>query len=288
MTLGGLETRCTVSFDSNLKADQLFIQGENKAGHALERVSAFLNRIRSMAENSTFARIESESNFPEGTGIASSASAFAAMTVAALEVVGIEMDTERISRIARLGSGSACRSVLGGYVEMYTGKTDKEAYAYQFAPADHWNLEDIIVILRTEPKSVGSSQGHRLAETSPLQTARVMDTPRRISLCKKALLARDFVAFAEIVECDSNLMHAVMMTSNPPLFYWEPATLAIMKLIPHLRNRGLSVCYTIDAGPNVHCICTSDVADEVEAELRDLPEVISLLRAVPGEPAQIL
>jgi diphosphomevalonate decarboxylase len=101
-------------------------------------------------------------------------------------------------------------------------------------------------------------------------------------------LARDFAALAEVAEADSTLMHAVMMTSRPPLYYWRPATLAVMAAVREWRADGVPVCFTIDAGPNVHCICAPGAGDEVERRLRALPGVTDLLRAGPGWPARLV
>jgi diphosphomevalonate decarboxylase len=145
-----------------------------------------------------------------------------------------------------------------------------------------------VVVLQTGHKPVGSTQGHALAPTSPLQAARVVHAPQRLDICRRALLERDFEAFAEIVELDSNLMHAVMMTSNPPLFYWEPGSLLVMKEVKAWRAAGWEVCYTLDAGPNVHVICRSGAVNAVVSRLKDLPGVQQVLTARPGGPAQLV
>ncbi len=137
-------------------------------------------------------------------------------------------------------------------------------------------------------KPTGSSEGHPLAQTSPLQAARVADTPRRLALCRQAILKRDFDALAELVELDSNMMHAVMMTSTPPLLYWRPETIAIMQAVQEWRLGGLPVFYTIDAGPNVHVLCPADRADEVADRLQAVPGVTGILTATTGGPAQLI
>jgi diphosphomevalonate decarboxylase len=149
-------------------------------------------------------------------------------------------------------------------------------------------LVDVIAVVSAAHKPVGSTAGHRSAETSDLQAARVAGAAERLAVCKAAILARDFAAFAEVVEHDSNLMHAVMMTSRPPLFYWLPPTLTIMALVRQWRADGLRVCYTLDAGANVHCICIRDDADEVSRRLRALSEVIDVRSATPGAGASII
>src|SRR5262249_29664489 len=110
----------------------------------------------------------------------------------------------------------------------------------------------------------------------------------RLDKVRQAILERDFPTFAEIVELDSNLMHSVMMTSNPPLFYWKPASLRIMELVREMRADGLSVCYTLDAGPNVHCISVRNEADTVRDALKDLSGVMDIRLASVGGSAQLL
>jgi diphosphomevalonate decarboxylase len=148
---------------------------------------------------------------------------------------------------------------------------------------------DVIAVVSQKHKAVGSTSGHALARTSQLQAARVASADERLARCRAALLGRNFTQLAEIVENDSNLMHAVMMTSTPALFYWEPITLAIMKSVRRWRAEdNLSVCYTIDAGPNVHCLCTAEAAPEVERRLRDNLDVSRILVAPPGGATRLM
>lgn len=288
MNLKELETRTRVSFDPSLAGDQLILNGIPEEGAALQRVSKMLNRIRNIVEFNTFANVESENNFPTGAGIASSASAFAALSCAASSAAGLSLSERELSRLARTGSGSASRSIPEGYVEWQAGTDYESSYAYSIAGADHWDLVDLIALISKEHKETGSSLGHTMADKSPIQGARVKDANRRLEICRKALLERDFTVFADIVEQDCNLMHAVMMTSDPPLYYWLPGTLEVMRAVQTWRRQGLPVCYTIDAGPNVHLICPSKEADKVKRELGSLPGVKSILECTPGGPAHLL
>ena len=286
MNLAGLETRTQVSFDSALRIDELAVNGEQMSGAGLERVSELLERVRDMAGLRLYARVESVNNFPMGAGIASSASAFAALALAGSQAAGLQLSERELSRLARSGSGSACRSVPTGFVEWKAGQTDEESYAFSIAPPEHWDLVDCIVIVSQAHKPVGSTEGHALALTSPLQNARVQDASRRLEICRRAICERDFEAFADIVELDSNLMHAVMITSTPPLLYWQPATVAVMRGVQDWRKDGLPVCYTIDAGPNVHVLCPGEHAPEVERRLREVEGVKDVLVARPGGAAR--
>ncbi len=287
--LAELQTRTSVTWDSSLTADHVVINGHPVTGPALERVAHHLDHIRALAEHAGFARVDSANNFPTGTGIASSASAFAALSLAATSALEMTLPERELSALARLGSGSASRSIPDGFVAWYTGEDHASSFAESFAPTTHWSLVDLIAVVSQEHKSTGSTAGHRIAPTSPLQAARIATAQERFECCRDAVLGRDFAALAEVVELDNNVMHGVMMTSTPPLLYWEPLTLNLIKLVRQWREEdGLAVCYTIDAGPNVHCICTAQAAAEVENRLRALPGILDLRRATPGAGAHLV
>ena len=288
MNLDGLFTRTTVSFQPSLGLDELIINGHEVTGKGLERVSAILEIVRLSAGLRLKAEVVSENNFPTAAGIASSAAAFAAQALAALSAAGLDCSEPAVSRLARLGSGSASRSIPAGFVEWKMGAGDLDSYAVSIAPPQHWNLADCVAIVSAGHKAIGSTEGHALAPTSPLQVARLADAPRRLDLCRRAILDRDFAAFASIIEHDSDMMHAVMMTSQPALFYWKPATLAVMDAVREWRSDGLPVAYTIDAGPNVHVICAAETSSKVAGLLRALPGVSDVLVAGVGPAAHLL
>jgi diphosphomevalonate decarboxylase len=286
MNLGGLETRTIVTFDKSLSTDKLLLNSEPAGEPALRRVAEFLGRVREMAGINHFAEVISENNFPMGAGIASSASAFAALALAASRAAGLNLDESALSRLARSGSGSACRSIPGGFTEWLVDDCAPDSGAVSIAPPDHWNLRDCIAIVSHEHKAIGSTEGHALAYTSPIQATRVAGAPQRLDLCRQAILGRDFEAFAEVTELDTNLMHAVMLTSKPALIYWQPATLAVMQAVQAWRKKGIAACYTIDAGPNVHVITIPDHQEYVESHLRQIPGVIQIITSTPGGPAR--
>jgi diphosphomevalonate decarboxylase len=288
MNLDGLFTRTTVSFQPSLALDELIINGRQVGGKGLERVSGILDLVRQRAGIAFRAEVVSENNFPTGAGIASSASAFAALALAATQAAGLEWPEAAISRLARLGSGSASRSIPSGFVEWQMGEDDEDSFAVSIAPPEHWALADCVAIVSAGHKATGSTEGHALAPTSPLQGARVADAGRRLDLCRRAILERDFETFAGIIELDSDMMHAVMMTSQPQLFYWKPATLAVMEAVRSWRRDGLRAAYTIDAGPNVHVICLQAEMEQVAALLRQVPGVADVLQARVGGPARLI
>jgi len=288
LTLDGLWTEIRVRFDETLQADSLSVNDQTATGPQLARTSAFLDIVRSRAGLQAHAAVDSQTNFPVGAGIASSAAAFAALALAASHAAGLRLTPPELSRLARRGSGSACRSIYGGFVEWIAGPDDETSQAEPLFPPEHWELIDLVALIGEAHKPVGSTEGHALAGTSPLQDARLAHTPQRLAVCRDALRLRDFARLAAVVELDSNMMHAVMLTSSPPLVYWQPATVAVVDLVSTLRRQGVAVCTTIDAGPSVHCLCAAADAEQVSAALSQVDGVLRVLRASPGAGARLL
>jgi len=287
MNLAGLYSKTSIVFDPGHSADELVLQGQPANQVVIARVSAFLDIVRQLSGTQTYAHVKSENNFPMGAGIASSASAFAALAIAASQAAGLDLTEKQLSQLARHGSGSACRSIPSGFVEWQIAECEADSAAVSIAPPGHWSLVDHIAIVNPKHKLVGSTAGHDLAYTSLLQNARVADAPRRLEICRRAILQRDFELLADIIELDCNLMHAVMMTSNPRLLYWEPTTLAVMEQVMIWRKEGVPAAYTIDAGSNVHVICEASHQDLVKERLTGISGVTQVITAHPGGKAKL-
>jgi diphosphomevalonate decarboxylase len=287
MNLAGLTSTTTVVFDPALKTDQVILDKNPLVGGPYQRVVSHLDRVRELAGRTEGARVVSHNNFPSGAGLASSASGFAALTLAATAAAGLNLSLAELSALARLGSGSASRSVPDGFVEWRQADRHADSYGVSIAPSDHWALADVIAIVASGHKEVGSTLGHTLADTSPLQSARVDTTPARFAECKAALLDKDFERLAPVVELEALTMHAVMFSSTPPLMYWSPVTLQLMEAVRAWRQEGLPVAFTIDAGPNVHCLCPLENATQVEERLCVIPGVQDVILATPGGPAHL-
>jgi len=289
VNLAGLETRTRVTWDERrVTGEDIFtLNGSPVSGSGLKRVSEFLDLVRHMAGFDFRADVVSANNFPTGAGIASSASAFGALALAATHAAGLDLAEADLSRLARRGSGSACRSVPGGFVEWLAGSGDMDSFAVSLAPPEHWPLVDCLAIVSSEHKPTGSTEGHTLAPTSILQSARVADAEHRLDACRTAIRQRDFQSLADGIELDSNLMHAVMMTSSPPLFYWLETSLSVMRTVVEWRRKGLPAAYTMDAGPNIHVICEADSAAEAARLLAGIPGVREVRQAGVGGPARL-
>ena len=289
MNLAALHTSTTVRWTDDLRADNVLINRAAAESAARQRVIQHLDMLRKRLGVDMRAQVDSVNNFPMGAGIASSASAFAALTLAAVAALDVSLSQRELTTLARLGSGSAARSIPAGFVEWHAADAHAQSHAESIAPPNHWDLVDVVAIVSSQHKRVGSTAGHASADSSIFQAARVDTAADRLREAKSALLQRDFGRLARVVEADSDLMHAVMMTSQPALFYWQPLSLAVMAAVREWRDDdGLRVCYTLDAGPNVHCICQREDAAEVEARLRALSAEIELVASGVGGGAVLL
>ena len=282
MTLGALSIRMTCEFDPLFPSDSLIINQVRATNPQLQRVSNFLDHVRKISGLTHFAHISSQFFFPPDSGLASSAASFAALAAAATKAAGLNLAEKDLSRLARLGSGSAARSIPPGFVEWSAGSSDVDSFSVSIAPPDYWDLLDSIIIVNRSPKQYPSLEGHRLAHSSILQKSRVEDAPRRLDICRSAILNRDFSALAEIAELDSNLLHTVTMTSHPPIFYWSPISLLLIKETIKLRKSGFPVFYTLDAGENVHIISPASYAGRVNYHFESIPGVLEIIQSGPG------
>jgi diphosphomevalonate decarboxylase len=287
MNLASLTTVTTVDFRPALPDDIVVVDGQQAEGRVRDRVVAHLDRVRASASIGERARVSSRSDFPAGTGLASSASAFAALSLAATRAAGLDLGEAELSRLARLGSGSACRSVPAGF-SLWEGDTDKTSFARQVAPQEHWDLCDVIAIVSRQQKTVSSYDGHALAPTSPFHRARLASVSKLLSAVWTGILERDLEAVGQAVEVDALAMHGVMMTSKPSLLYWLPGTVAVLRAVRSWRDAGLSIYHTMDAGPNVHCFCRAADAKEAERRLRNLECVLDVLVSGPGDGARLV
>lgn len=282
MNLSGLETKTTIEFSGGYKKDTLILNGKQIDA---SRTKQLLDYTRKIAGNQDYAKIVSQNNFPSGAGIASSASAYSAMALASCSALELKLDEKEISSIARLGSGSACRSIPGGFSEWIAGNSHESSYAYQIAPPEQFDIIDIVAIVSKEEKKISSTKGHNLVETSPFKNARLSATEKNLNEIRKGILNNDFELFGESLERDAVEMHCVAMTSNPKIFYWTGKSLELMKDILDLRENGLNVYFTTDAGPNIHVMALPKFKKDVLNILSEKYELEQILICKPaGKP----
>lgn len=281
MNLSHLWSKTTVEFSAKYKEDEIFINAEKEAGEE-SRVVKHLGRVRELAKLTYRAKVVSQNNFPLGTGLASSASGFSALTLAAAASAGLKLSEKELSILARQGSGSACRSIPDGFVEWLDGETSDSSYSLSLYPPNYWQISDVVALVSQTRKKISSTQGQRQAKTSPFKAARISAITEKIKTLKKALKMRNFPLFGQIVESEALELHAICLTSQPPLIYWEPPTLAIIKAVQQWREKGLESYFTIDAGPAVHLICQTQ--DE-QAIVKKLKKIKGMSKIVVNRPA---
>jgi len=287
MTVDALNTHTTVEFSKGYDKDIVYIDGKLQEGESLSKVVRFLDVIRKYAKNNLKAKVFSINNFPKGAGLASSASGFAALTVAACAALGLELDDKQLSILSRQGSGSSCRSIKGGFVKWVAGKTSEESYAYQLYDENYWDIRDIVAIVRTEEKKVSSRAGMETSvKTCPLYNDFVKVADLNVREIEKSFMEKDFEKLGRIIELESFLLHAVMMTTKPPLVYWSPDTIRIIHEVQSWRDEGVKTYQTIDAGSNVHVITLPEDAAEVEKRLKKIQGVINIIHNRPGGDAK--
>ncbi|MFN8486327.1 MAG: diphosphomevalonate decarboxylase [Caldilineaceae bacterium] len=290
MTLADAYTTTTVAWDTEqrLQADDITLDGVRQDERAAQRLVRHLDRLRALANAPYRAQVVSQNNFPMASGIASSASGFAALTVAGCHALGLALDNTQLSALARLGSGSASRSLFGGFVEWERGQDHASSVARPLYGPEYWDLYDIVAVVSGAAKHTSSEGGHRLAATSSLLTGRLDSLKTALPAVRQAIADRDLARLGPVIEQDALAMHAVMMTSTPSLLYWQPGTLEILHAVPRWRAEGLPVYFTIDAGPNVHLICEAAVVAAVRERLQTLPSVQSVIVSRPGPEPQAL
>jgi diphosphomevalonate decarboxylase len=290
LTLDRLGTRTTVVFDDGAR-DRLVLGGAPADDAASARVSAFLDRVRARAELARRALVTSDNSVPTAAGLASSASGFAALALAATRAAGLELPPAELSALARVGSGSAARSIFGGFVEMARGERadGSDAFARPLPDGDGWEVRLVVAITAVGPKAIGSTAAMaHTARTSPYYAAWIAGVAGDLVDARAAIAARDLPALGAVAERSALRMHAAAMAADPAIIYWNAATLAAMACVRGLREHGTPVFFTIDAGPHVKALCRAADADAIAAALRAVPGVTETLIAAPGPGARVV
>jgi diphosphomevalonate decarboxylase len=308
LTLDALVTTTQVTFDPGLAADELLLDGAPARPAELARTTEFLDLVRAAAHVTARARVVSKNEFPTASGLASSASGYAALAVAAARAAGVAMSPRQLSILARRGSGSAARSVFGGFVRMHAGRPDEgtnegnsegndagnEAGSDAFAEPIASPLTDRVrMVIAIIGGGLAKSHGSRdamdhTAATSPLYRAWIELVPRDLAAAEAALAAGDLEQLGTIAEANALAMHASAIAARPAVIYWQPATLAAIAEVRALRAAGHAAWATMDAGPHVKVVTTAGDAAAVAAALRSIAGVTDVSIAAAGGPAAII
>jgi len=283
ITLRELFTRMQVEFDESLSSDTLVVN-DLPDENMLPRLAACLDRVA--GEGRPCARIASTCNFPIAAGLASSASAFAAVTVAAAKAAGKSLGTDALASLAGRASGSAARSLFGGFVELHN--LDDDIHCRTINEADNWPLEVVVAITEKGPKAVGSTEAMEISRrTSPFYSNWVEQQELDLDTARAAIANRDIEKLAAIAEHNCLKMHSVMWASRPPMVYWNAATMRCLQTVRELQGQGIGVFFTIDAGPQVKAVCLPEHIGDVEGALRATEGVTDIMTTGLGKGARL-
>jgi len=295
MTTEALQAHTTVEFDPKYTEDILIVGGkEYRKGDEEydDYVSLFLNVVRKMTGNQTKCKIVSNNNFPTAAGLASSAAGFAALAAAVNAALEMGLDGRQLTMLARRGSGSATRSIQGGFVEWHRGEAEdgSDCFAEQIFPPEHWpEFRMVIAVTSKKDKKVKSRAGMaKSVENSPFYESWRELVPKHIDMVKKALADRDFKTLGETAELNALAMHAVAIATNPPIVYWNAGTMDIVHAVMDWRDEGLECYSTIDGGPQVKILCLEKDANDIANRLKQFGNIEDVIITKPGQAARVV
>jgi len=275
ITLAPFETRTAVCWGE--AEDRFEINGAVATGDAASRIAAFLDLVDASRPP---VHIVSSNNFPTAAGLASSSSAFAALALAASAAAGQARSKKELSILARQGSGSAARSLWGGWVTWATGEASdgSDSHGSPLAPQDHWDLRVIVALVSDEKKAISSREGMLHTEaTSPLYPGWVSSGEADLEEAIAAVQERDLERLGTVMEHSSMKMHGTMLSANPPVRYLKAGSIAVLDAVEGLRRQGVPAWATMDAGPNVKVLTTAESAEQVRSALAEIVQTTHTL-----------
>lgn len=287
MNLSNLLTTTTVEFNPHFVEDTIIINGTQEV-HEGSRAIKHLDRIRLLAKITTKAKVITENNFPTATGLSSSSSGFAALTVAASNAASLELSEKELSILARQGSGSACRSIPDGFVQWLDGDTSETSYGVSLYAPEYWDIVDVVAVVSKSRKEITTSEGHTTAGSSPFFPTRLSHIKNRIEKVKKALAQKDFATFGQLVETEALELHAIYITSQPALIYLRPESLQLLRQVMKWREDGLPIYFTLNTGQDVHILCEKKNEIRLTKLLSELDYVQKTISNTPSKGARLV
>jgi len=287
LTIECFYTETEVAFSGSFDEDQFYLDDTLQDESATRKISSFLDLFRKAANIDMKATVKSTNFVPTAAGLASSASGFAALAAACNIASGLNLDLRELSMYARQGSGSAARSIYGGFVEWQRGTDEKDSYAIPVDDAK-WDIGMVVVVVNSNKKEVSSREGmKRTVSTSPFYKIWSNKAEEDVKEAKLAIKNRDFERLGLITERNGLMMHATMLGANPPILYWEPDSVLAMKMVRELRNEGIACYFTMDAGPNVKILCRLSESNKIKEKLMEAFDEERIIVTGPG-PGVIL
>lgn len=284
----GTETTVVVLDGVDGDTDHFTLDGADVSAGEATKVFRFLDRVRALAGRSERARVTSTNHVPTAAGLASSASAFAALALSATRAYGVDLDDKGLSQLARMGSGSAARSIFGGFVELHKGERDDGADCFAEPLSTSLAVRLVVVRCGVGKKETGSTDGMDLtSSTSPYFAPWVETHPQDLRDARAALAAADLPKLGEVMEHSTLKMHATTLAARPGFFYFQPVTIAVLLAVRALRGQGVGCWATMDAGPHVKVLCAPEQADVVATSLQAVAGVVGVDVCAPGPAAHV-
>lgn len=290
LTLDALWTETTVCFDSVLPADSIELNGQPPSQGEAARIIQLLDRVRSQSGLASHAQVTSTNNFPTASGLASSASGFAALAAAATRAADLDFNLQDLSRLARRSSASAARSIFGGFVELPAGSVGDDSLCARPLPTTSWNVVMLVVMVDDSRKAIGSTQGMmRSAATSPYYAAWVRNAPGWFEQVRNGILTQNLGQVGHAMELSTFAMHACALCADPAVLYWKPTTLRILEHVRSQRDRAdWQAWCTMDAGPHVKVLCASECASMVFESLAAMHGIQRVITTAAGPPVRVV
>lgn len=261
------ETRTTVEVRPDLKADVFEIDGKEVVGRPYERAAKIVNYLRRLCKRNERVYMRSVNNFQSNIGLGASSSGFAALTMAAHAAFEMSLSKRDLTKIARLGAGSASRAVAGAYARWYAGEDHDTSYAEQIASAEHLPLGIVIAII---PAYKNTDDTHSDVLSSPFLPCRIAYVKATLDDMQVAIINGDFSTMGSLAEKDSLSLHAVTMTSEHNLIHWQPETLMVFHEVRKMRAEGLECYFSVDTGATVYVNTRPSDVEAVRARIAGL------------------
>lgn len=286
LTLDEFYTDTSVIFDSTLQQDMITINSEIVND---EKISKFLDIIRHKSGINLFAKVESINHVPNSAGLASSASAYAALATAGSKAAGLDLSDKELSMLARRGSGSATRSIFGGFAAWNKGTDDQTSYGYSIEDPVKMDINMIAIVLNNSPKKISSRLGMKISyETSPFYDSWIKQTNEDFETIQNAITNGDFSTLGQTAELNAMRMHSLTLSANPSYLYLNKDSLLVIEMVKGLRDKGIECYYTMDAGPNVKIICQKKNIKAIVDNLSNQFSQDQIKVSGPGEKVKLI
>lgn len=268
--------------------DLFVLNGDIQDAKETEKLSGYIDLFRDLANYPVHVCIESYNHVPTAAGLASSSSAYAALAVALNRVFNLNMDQKQLSTYARRGSGSATRSIYGGFCEWQKGHSHESSYAKPLDPAD-WDIAMIVVTINDSKKAISSRSGMaHTVKTSPFYALWPEICEEQLEEIKVAIQNHNLSAIGEIMESNGMRMHATALAAYPPLCYFEAESLQVIQAVHFLRKEGYTAYFTMDAGPNVKILCPYSQSIKIQEQLSARLPKAKIIISKAGPDAYLL